>query len=80
LTSLTSTPDPTTNMPCGGLVWASTAAAISLSTAIASVLCRLRLSTLITEPSPVCTTDSVAVSRSMKNSAVVAYPTARPTA
>ena len=59
-------------MPCGGESWASTAAAISVRTAIASSLCNERLSTFTTEPSSVCTTDSVAVSRSMNNSAVVA--------
>jgi len=55
-------------MPCGGESWASTAAAISVRTDIASSLCKDRLNTFTTEPSSVCTTDSVAVSRSMNNS------------
>lgn len=53
---------------------------MSVSTAIASALCSVLLSTLTTDPSSVFTTDSVAVSRSMNSSAVVSYPTARPTA
>ena len=69
LTEATSTPEPTTNMPCGGESCASTADAMSASTAMASVLCRLRLSTLTMEPSSLRTTDSVAVSRSRNSSA-----------
>ena len=79
-TEAMSTPDPTTNMACGADCCAVTAPASSVRTAIASALCRLRLSTLTTEPSSVCTTDSVAVSRSTNSSAVFSYPTARPTA
>ena len=49
----------------------STDSAISVRTAIASALCRSRLSTLTTDPSSVWTTDRVAVSLSMNSSAVV---------
>ena len=51
LTAPTPMPEPTTKMPCGGELAASTAVAISVSTAIASSLCSERLSTLTTEPS-----------------------------
>ena len=68
------------NRPCGGDSADSTAVAISVNTAIASESWRSRLSTLTTDPSSVCTTDRVAVSFSMKSSAVVSYPIARPTA
>ena len=58
VTAVTSTPEPTTNMPWATDSSASRLVTISLSTAIASALCRLWLSTFTTEPSAVSTASS----------------------
>ena len=57
-------------MPCGDVSALATAAAMSPSTAMASVLCRLRLRTFEMAPSE-STTDMVAVSRSTNSRPVL---------